>query len=122
MAARAVDRHAAGRRHHLGDHVVEIVGPCLAPQDVALGLDLPDEVPRTGGEESRGHDVIWIVRRQHVSGDLPPEELVVREIAVQGVDHPVAIPPGIGAQLVPLEAVGVGVVGDVEPVSGPASP
>jgi hypothetical protein len=120
VAPGAVDRHAAGGGHHLRDHVVEIVGAGLPPQHVALRLHLADEVPRAGRQEAGGDHVLGIVGGEHVAGDLPPQKLVVGQVVVESVDHPVAIPPGIGPQLVTLEAVRVGVVGDVEPVAGPA--
>ena len=120
VAAGAVDRHAAAAGHHLRDHVVEVVGTGLPPQHVALGLDLADEIPRACREESGGDHRVGIVGRDHVAGDLSPKKLVVGEVGIERLDHPVAIPPGVGPELVAFEAVGVGVVGDVEPVAGPA--
>ena len=48
------------------------------------------------------------------------DEPVVGHVGVEGVDDPVAIPPGVGPLGVELEAVRVGVVGQVEPVLRPA--
>ena len=45
---------------------------------------------------------------------------VVGLVAVEGADDVVAIAPGVGAVRVVLEAVGVGVADDVEPVAAPA--
>ena len=120
VAAGAVDRHATAARHHLRDHVVEVVGAGLTPEHVALGLDLADEIPRPSGQESGSDHRVGIVGSDHVAGDLSPKKLVVAEVGIEGLDHPVAIPPGVGPELVAFEAVGVGVVGDVEPVAGPA--
>ena len=120
VAAGAVDRHATAARHHLRDHVVEVVGAGLPPQHVALGLDLTDEIPRACREESGGDYGVGVVGRDHVAGDLSPNKLVVGEVGIDRLDHPVAIPPGVGPELIAFEAVGVGVVGDVEPVAGPA--
>ena len=61
-----------------------------------------------------------IVGGDLVAGELEPDELVVGHVAVQGLDDPVAIPPGVGPGLVELEAVGVGVARQVEPVLRPA--
>ena len=56
---------------------------------------------------------------QQVAGQLPGDELVVRQIGVEGLDDPVAPGPH-GAIDVGLVAVGVGVAGQVEPVDGHA--
>ena len=119
VAAGTVDRYAAGGGHHLGDHVVEIVGPGLPPQHLALRLDLTDEVPGAGREKAGGRDPFGIVGRDDVAGDLAAQELVVGHVGIDRTDHPVAIPPGVRPQLITLEAMRVGVVGDVEPVAGP---
>ena len=120
VAAGAVDRHAAVAREHLREHVVEVVCTGLTLQHVALRLNVADEIPRPGGQEASGDHCVGIVGRQDVAGDLLAEKLVVGLVGVERLDHIVAIPPGIGAELITLEAVGVGVVGDVEPVAGPA--
>ena len=57
--------------------------------------------------------------RQQVAGELLDRELVERHVGVQGADDPVAIGPEV-AQVVALEAVRVGVAGQVEPRPGPA--
>ena len=119
VAAAAVDRDPAGGGHHLGDHVVEVIGPGLPPQHRAFGFDLTDKVPGAGGEKAGGNRKGRIVRSDHVAGQLTADELVVRQVIIEGPDHPVAIPPGGWPQLVPLKAVRVGVVGNVEPVAGP---
>ena len=120
VAAGTVDRHAAAAGHHLRDHVIEVIGAGLTPQHVALGLDLTDEIPRACCEETGGGHRIGVVGRDHVAGDLPPNKLVVGEVGIERLDHPVAIPPGVGPKLVAFEAVGVGIVRNVEPVAGPA--
>ena len=53
---------------------------------------------------------------QQVAGQLFDGELVERHVAVEGVDHPVAIRPDL-AVVVEVDAVGVGVAGGVEPVA-----
>ena len=57
---------------------------------------------------------------EEVAGDLFADELVVGEVAVEGVDDVVAVAPGIAEGDVFIEAVGVGVAGDIEPVAAPA--
>ncbi len=54
---------------------------------------------------------------QQVTGQLPGDELIVRVIFVERVDHPIAPRPH-GAQAVVLVAVGIGIAGDVHPVDG----
>ena len=53
-----------------------------------------------------------ILRRtlQEVAGELFDGELVERQVAVEGVDHPVPEPPGDGPRLIGEVAVGVGEV------------
>ncbi len=55
-----------------------------------------------------------------VTGDLEREEAIVGQVGVERPDDPVAIAPGVGALGVELEAVGVGVMRQVEPVLAPA--
>ena len=55
---------------------------------------------------------------QHVAGDLLDRELVERQIAVERVDHPVAILPD-AAPVVLLVAVRVGVAGEIQPRTRP---
>ena len=58
--------------------------------------------------------------RNQVTGNLLPDELVVRHIGVECVDDPVAVPPGVGLCGVvkkPTEAIAV--ASDVEPVTPP---
>ena len=57
---------------------------------------------------------------EHVTGDLFAEKLVVGLVGVERGDDVIAVVPGVGAKLVALEAVGIGVVRDVEPVARPA--
>ncbi len=57
---------------------------------------------------------------QQVAGDLQEGEPVIRQVAVEGVDDPVAIAPDVGPQRVGAVAGRVGVAGQVEPDPGPA--
>ncbi len=59
----------------------------------------------------------WI--RQHVTGDLLDHELVERHIAVQSVDHPVAVLPHL-AWCVDGITVGIGIARHIEPVTAPS--
>ena len=84
-----------------------------------LGVDAPFLVDHRVAEEAGGDDLVLRGARQLVAGDLLDDEPVVGQVAVQGVDHPVAVEPD-EARLVLLVAVGVGVAGGVEPVPSPA--
>src|SRR5262245_20845113 len=57
---------------------------------------------------------------QLVTRQLQAEELVKRKIAVQSIDDPVAISPGVGTLVVEFEAVGLGEPGQIEPMLCPA--
>ena len=57
---------------------------------------------------------------EQVAGDLFDGELIEGQVSVQGVDHPMAIAPGPGTRQVLLEAVGIGIAGQVEPGARPA--
>jgi hypothetical protein len=50
---------------------------------------------------------------------LIADELVVRKILVKGIDDPVTVSPSVITTLVAFEAVGIGIMGDIEPVSSP---
>jgi len=69
--------------------------------------------------EPCGYDLIEGSIREQVAGELFDDELVKGEVAIEGVDDPLAIFPD-GPGFVPGAAVGVGVAGLIEPVAGPA--
>ena len=85
-----------------------------------LGVDAALFVDHRVAQKSGG-DALILGRR---SASRSPAicsmmKLVVGQIAVERVDHPVAIEPD-AARLVLLEAVGVGIARRVEPVAAPA--
>src|SRR2546428_12844050 len=65
------------------------------------------------------HFLIYF-RRQLVARKLLQNEAVVRLVAVERADHVVAIAPHLGADLIVLVAVGIGVARQVQPVPRPA--
>ena len=67
--------------------------------------------------ERGGENLIAVGVRQQVAGQLPGEELVVRQIVVERAHDPIAIRP-LRVELVGLVAVRVGVAGRVEPGDG----
>ena len=120
VAAGAVDGDAHGRGDDLRHHVVEIAGAGGALQHVAPRLDVADEVPRPRRKKARRNQRRGISGRDDIAGNLLAEELPVGFVGVERGDHVVAVAPRVRAQLIALEAVGVGVVRDVEPVPRPA--
>ena len=117
VAAGAADRQGEKGAAHGVDLLVDDVDQHLV--DVLLGEHLGAE-----HEETRGGDLLEALRvglrRHQVAGDLLPDEAVEGLVAVQGVDDVVAVAEGVGEGDVLVEAVRVGVAGDVEPVAAPA--
>ena len=59
-------------------------------------------------------------RFESVAADVLDDELVVRQVDVEGADHVVAIAECVGDVVVELVSGGLGVADQVEPVPGPA--
>ncbi len=112
VAAGAADGEPEEGRAGGAHDVVEFVGALVGGEDRIGRLHL---VPRAADEEAGGHVVA-----EGVAGELRADEGVVGHVGVDGVDHPVAVAPGVGARLVHLEAVALGEADDVEPVAGEA--
>ena len=77
-------------------------------------------VPRAGHEKAAGDDAVRGDRPERVAGQLFFDELGVRLVGVKAADDVVAIPPGVIAKLVVLEAVAFAEAGHIEPVTAPA--
>jgi len=84
-----------------------------------FGIDTSFFVDHGIAEEAGRDDLILGCIRHHVAGDLVDNELVVGEVAIEGVDDPVAIEPDL-SRLVFLVSIGVGITSGVEPESSPA--
>ena len=111
VATGAGHREALGAAHDHVDPVVDDVGGAV------------EEATAEREEAERGEvAVILGVLGDLVGGDLQAQELVVRQILVEGVHHPVAV--SVGVRVAPFfqehVTLRVGVAGDVEPVAGPA--
>ena len=83
-----------------------------------LGDDRPLLVDHAIAEESRGDDLLRSRPGQQVSRQLFDQEPIVRHVAVQRVDHPVA-PHPLFPRHVLLVSVGVGIACGIEPVPRP---
>jgi hypothetical protein len=70
---------------------------------------------RCGDEKTGGR-----IGSERVSRDLLADELVIRNIGVEGTDDIVAVGKGVGTLGIHLEAMRVGVADDIEPVLRPA--
>ena len=112
VALGALRGEAEHRLAHAVDTIEHLRHPELLRNDRALLVE------HAVAEEAGGHDLILRRIRQQIACDLLDHELVVGQIAAEGVDHPVAPGPHLARQVF-LVAVGVGVAGEVEPVAGP---
>ena len=78
---------------------------------------------RADGEKAGGDEVfrafsIALVRHQ-VTGDLLADELIKGFVLVNRVDDVIAIPPGLREGHIDIAARGLGIAGDIEPVTCP---
>ena len=95
------------RGHRLG-LVEEIVDAVLFCDAASLAID------GVIAQETRGEALFIGGSWKPVSGDLPDGELVEGQVAIEGVDHPVAPRPH-GALAIALVSVGIGVAGGFHP-------
>ena len=99
--------------HNVGQHLFLVGVPCA---------------PFADGHHAGGNHFArikrgWLIGRQNVTGNLLRDELVIRQIAVEGVYDPVAIPIRLGHVRFAADAARierVGVANDIEPVAAPA--
>jgi hypothetical protein len=123
VALGAMDGLAGEGPDDVGHHVIAVE----VPGDLPVGLRLrqflvPDEIPGSCGEKPERLDSVGGVGIKHVAGDLLGDEPAVGLVLVEGPDDVVAIGPGVGTRLVLVVTVGVAVVDDVQPGSGPPFP
>ena len=114
VTARAADGHAEERGAddvgHLGEDFVVGTGDVLIAGVFAQ---------RTEAVEAAGHEHGGILRVDFVAGELLFDEVGVRLVGVEALDHVIAIAPGVGPVHVVLIAVGLGEAHDIEPVAAP---
>ena len=83
VALGTVNREAHEGADGVGDEVVavEVAGDLAV--DLVLGkLGVPNEVPRTGGEEAECFDAVDGAGKEHIAGDLFLDEAAVRFVFV----------------------------------------
>ena len=111
VAAGAGERQAQPDRCRCIDAIDDVL------DGVLLGDDAPLAVATMVAIEPGRDPLVEGWRRQQIAGELLDREPVERQIAVVGIDHPVAPPPH-DARAVGLIAAGVGVPGRVQPSAG----
>ena len=114
VAARALDGEAQNSASDGGDHVVQIL---VAEFGIVFFAEAHLGVI---AQEAGGDQAVVGHLRQFVSRQLFAEESVVRLVLIERADDVIAIAPGVGAVEIMFEAVGVGIAGNVEPVTSPA--
>ena len=113
VALRAVHRQAHPGRAGGADAVDHGV------EAVFVGVGAAFFVEHRVAMEASGDVVVGRGAGEEVAGELLDAELIVGQIGVERLHDPVAVGPD-RARAVFLEAVGVGVAGEVEPAARPA--
>jgi hypothetical protein len=70
-----------------------------------------------GGQAVAAFAVRFVAGAENIARDLHGDEAVVGEIRVQGADDPIAIAPRIREREILVDAVRIGITGDVEPLA-----
>ena len=112
VAAAAFEREPEKRRAKRRHTVVDRVDAILLLDRSTFALLLVKPVER------RGQKLLVGGAGQQITGQLPERKLVVRQVLVEGRDHPVTPRPHRGPLAVDLKAVAVGVAGKIHPVGG----
>jgi len=101
-----------GERHETGADGVHAVGNAVLAEFfghraafVGFAVDAAE-----GGGEFLVAGGVW----QKVAGELLTDKLVERQVVIEGLDHPIAVGPGVHVH-VGLIAKGVGVTRDIKP-------
>ena len=101
---------------HRADGIGDVVENLLAALHQVAGVAFI----RIVAIERRGHACVRVVGPQFIAGNLFTDEPVVRLVLVERLNDVVAILPDVRAGFVGLEALALGIAGQIEPVSGPA--
>ena len=112
VALRALDREAEHAfadgihaiKHRLHAELLRVCAAFLVDHGVA--------------EKAGGHNVVLRGVRQKIARELLGDELIVRQILIECLHHPIAVEPHV-ACLVFLKAVGISIARGVEPVATP---
>ena len=121
VAARALDGGTGEGVERVAHHFI----PINVAGDAAINLtlryfDMPDKIPRTGGNEAKPKNAVGRAGEERIAGNLFLDEPRVRFVFVERTNNIIAIRPGVGPQLVLVVPAGVGVLHHIEPVPAPA--
>ncbi len=109
VAAGAAERHAEeGQSRRVGDVVEDFLTALLQVGGVVF---VGPQAEKPGGDHG-----IRLVRFQLVAGQLLADESVVGQVGVEAADDVIAVAVRFRPQVVGLEAVGLGVAHQIEPV------
>ena len=119
VAARAANRHAHKRSAERVELLVNDVHLHLAR--VIFRQHFRANAKETGRHcpGVRGAGGFARLCGHEVTGNLLAHKCVIRQIAVEGVDDPVAVTKGINVCEIFIEPIAVGVARNVQPVSAP---
>ena len=115
-----MDGEALKGSHDGADHVVaiQILRPAMIHGVLAHG-DHERVIPRPCGHESERDDGLRVIGEKGIASDLFLHETRVRFVIVEGMDDIVTVGPGVGTGEVVIVAVGIGVVGHIQPMTRP---
>ena len=83
-----------------------------------LRIHAPFFVKHRMSQEAGCDELILCRIRQEVASELLDQELVIRQIAIERVDHPISIEPHL-PRLIFFKSIRVRVTGGIEPMSSP---
>ena len=110
VTAGAADGHSQHRPAGGGENSVEFIHPGLLIIHVGFG---------TKAHVSSGDQAFDRAGFDFIACQLHLDEVVIGAVTIKACDDPIAIAPGVVAVAVELEAAGVGVADQVQPVAAP---
>ena len=121
VAARALDGGTGERVERVAHHFIAINVARDAAVDLGFrNFNVPDEIPRAGGNEAKPKYAVGRAGEKRIAGNLFLHKPCVRFVFVERTNNVIAIRPGVGPELVLVVPAGVGVLHHIEPVSAPA--
>ena len=114
VAACAADAQPEKRLTDVHDHLIDRILACESNGGRILA-DLARQQHGGGDEKARR-----LIHAQRITSDLLADELIVRQIGIEGTDDVVAVGPGVRALGVHFKTMRVRVAHHVQPVLRPA--
>ena len=120
VAAGTAEGQAEKRLAKRVDPVVGAV--CIILSDVDGRMDFLPQIPEAGSDHRfvRPRQRIEPRMRQQVASNLLAHELIVGQIGVERLEHPIAVAPGIGDRQIEFVAPRFGIAHHIEPMAGEA--